>query len=675
MNRLVPLTEVALGDGDEVGAKAAVLGHLVAAGVPVPAGVVVPSSVLWEAVCAAGGADRLARLAREGVNHGGMIRALLWRTDLSTLERELRDVQAWGQRFAVRSSSTLEDRTTGSSAGMMTSLLGIGPEGLLDAVRAVWASGFSPLMLARHGAVPPRHPSVIVQKQVDASIAGVCFSTLDPSRPSRIVAECVTGTAHDLLDGALPGRRYEFDRSLPLPESQDPAGLLSAQQLTALRRRVVEVEEILGHPIDMEFAFEAGSGVLYTLQARPIVTPAMPQAIARDTGTHTIDPDDIDRALRVADGALASIIARRADKHRFVRRLAWKTGIRTTGEWLIPAGDAHARPDAARLADDIRRLAATEPIALGLPHEPVSLVARVDAEEWLGSRLRPGDTVYAAEVHVGRTSGHAALRKDGSLVVEYIAGAVGGLKHGDGPFSRLIQDARTGDRRETRVPTTRPWELDLPSLRFVERPAPAVPDPLDDGTLAELRRITEALTAELGEVRVEWLRTPDGRLLLWDLSLEGAQLPSDRRESLVSAGSARGEALVLPDVTSLHQVMAERNVLPDPEFFGLHASAAADAVRRELLAGRHQPIVVTPRPRACLALLLGHVSGFVFDQAPLLCHLSIILREEGVPAVADRTATKAIRDGALLELREGDWRFASPAIPPAEALDHGEVSR
>ena len=55
----------------------------------------------------------------------------------------------------------------------------------------------------------------------------------------------------------------------------------------------------------------------------------------------------------------------------------------------------------------------------------------------------------------------------------------------------------------------------------------------------------------------------------------------------------------------------------------------------QVLTTGQRPVVVVDRPFAILAVLIGSVAGFVFRrQASMLCHLSILLREHGVPAVA-----------------------------------------
>ena len=53
----------------------------------------------------------------------------------------------------------------------------------------------------------------------------------------------------------------------------------------------------------------------------------------------------------------------------------------------------------------------------------------------------------------------------------------------------------------------------------------------------------------------------------------------------------------------------------------------------EIRAHAGPVIVVSPRPYAALAPLLPYAAGFVFEQASTLCHLAILLREHGVPAI------------------------------------------
>ena len=71
------------------------------------------------------------------------------------------------------------------------------------------------------------------------------------------------------------------------------------------------------------------------------------------------------------------------------------------------------------------------------------------------------------------------------------------------------------------------------------------------------------------------------------------------------------------------------NSIPTSQSLG----AELEELERQLRAHDGQAIVVSPRPYAALAALLPFARGFVFEQASMLCHLSILLREHGVPAV------------------------------------------
>jgi phosphoenolpyruvate-protein kinase (PTS system EI component) len=46
-----------------------------------------------------------------------------------------------------------------------------------------------------------------------------------------------------------------------------------------------------------------------------------------------------------------------------------------------------------------------------------------------------------------------------------------------------------------------------------------------------------------------------------------------------------------------------------------------------------RPVIFCARPFAILAVLIPYVAGFVFESASTLCHLAILVREHGLPAV------------------------------------------
>jgi hypothetical protein len=666
VSQLITLDGVDPERPDLVGYKAANLARLLLAGFTVPPGVVLPAAELWAAAVRGGHQQDIDALAVAGATNSSRICSLLWQVDLGDL-LSLPQSGALGEPLAVRSSSTLEDRSDGSSAGLMVSLLGVAPRECPAAVRTVWLSGFSPLLLTQRGRVPVDHLSVLIQPEVRAETAGVCFSRA-PGHEDAMVLECTTGTAQHLLDGTTRGHRYVLDHDSGAVRQAPPDGPMRARDLTTLHQQVMAVEDLYGHPVDVEFAVEQSTGRLYIVQVRPVTAALAPRtAPSVGEGLHIISPDRIDEATPHASGFISRILARRADKHQYVRQAAQQERIPVTGEWLLTG--ARSTPQGIReLADTIREKTSTSCVTVALPRLPATLLFAIDLEPLLSEHMEQGDTVYASAVHVGTTSGYAALRADGSLLVEYVAGGIGGLKFGAGPFSVLVAgvdgDIITNECR----PTSNWWDLRGAPLEFRPVAEPRTPQPLDTAAVAELRQITSAMSDRFGEVRIEWMRLADGSVLLWDLSIEHSTLGVDENggPGALSPGRAAGEAVVMTDLEPLESLLDQRNVIPEPAYLERHSSGEADQLRARLLGGRARPIVVAPQPRMALSLLLGHVAGFVFDEAPLLCHLSIILREAGVPAVVQPGATRLLSTGDLLELDDGEWVRGTQPGPSVE---------
>lgn len=200
-------------------------------------------------------------------------------------------------RWAVRSSSPEEDLAGSSFAGGYHTELGVTSEALLDAVRACLASALDIRVLTykeQHGFDPldPRI-AVVVQRQLDARVAGVAFSVnpatndydecaIDaaPGLGESVVSGAVTpdhfvvDTASDRIvhrsEGAWThvlrlgpdGGTERIDRPRTEPCLDDPTVL----QIAELTRKV---EALYGHPVDIEWAITDG---LHLLQARPITT-------------------------------------------------------------------------------------------------------------------------------------------------------------------------------------------------------------------------------------------------------------------------------------------------------------------------------------------------------------------------------------------------------------------
>ncbi len=198
--------------------------------------------------------------------------------------------------FAVRSSAIGEDGETASFAGQLASFLQVRRAQIGEQVCAVWQSAFAQhvgIYQARltaayqHAACNNQLPAVIVQRMVDADVAGVAFGA-DPvsGDRTRCMITATLGLADQLVSGAVNGDTYTVDRSGTVLHQQvvEPTALLAPATIRALVMLLTQVEAQRGAPQDIEWALEDGR--LYLLQARPITT--LPPC--NDQGTPTQPP-------------------------------------------------------------------------------------------------------------------------------------------------------------------------------------------------------------------------------------------------------------------------------------------------------------------------------------------------------------------------------------------------
>lgn len=212
--------------------------------------------------------------------------------------------------FSVRSSAEGEDSPDHSFAGQMDSFLNVPPDGILDAIKRVWASAFSARALAYRGRIGLElarvSTAVIVQEMVQSTQSGVLFT----AEPETGVNRCVICAGFGLGEGVVSdkvecdtyrvgwnsddiekdvvvkqsrivadaGRRHG-NRTEPIPAPLAHQAVLTDGQILQLRDAGVKVARSFGGPQDIEWAFD-DTGALFLLQARPITHLAGPASSA-----------------------------------------------------------------------------------------------------------------------------------------------------------------------------------------------------------------------------------------------------------------------------------------------------------------------------------------------------------------------------------------------------------
>jgi pyruvate, water dikinase len=283
---IVSLTEATLA---EAGGKAAVLGTLARAGFPVPAGFVVPIT-----------AYRAATRGLDLAEHRAVRRLIESQPLAPELVGELAEAltRLGGGAVAVRSSASSEDTVGASAAGQHDSFLGVdGPAAVAERVSATWASLWSERAIAyRSNSADAPEMAVLIQRQVDADVAGVLFTdgpetVIEASwgLGESVVRGLVTPDSYSVTADGVAGRRTGDKRTridggitTAVPPDLRERLCLDDHQLIRLAQLGQEVATHLGGPQDIEFALE--NNAIWLLQARPVTAP-LPQLVAPLSGS------------------------------------------------------------------------------------------------------------------------------------------------------------------------------------------------------------------------------------------------------------------------------------------------------------------------------------------------------------------------------------------------------
>jgi len=182
-----------------------------------------------------------------------------------------------GGLFAVRSSATCEDSNSESWAGELETYLNVKEEDVPDMIMCCWASLFSIRIITykkqnKNKSFKNIKIGVIVQKMIQADVAGVCF-TADPltNDVTKIVIESSPGLGEDVVSGKITPNYYLIDKRIgKILERNEQTEILGDRKIKKLTKTCKDIEKYFGKPQDIEWAFTKNK--LFILQARPITT-------------------------------------------------------------------------------------------------------------------------------------------------------------------------------------------------------------------------------------------------------------------------------------------------------------------------------------------------------------------------------------------------------------------
>src|SRR5438552_429862 len=313
---------------EQVGGKGASLARLAAVGLPVPPGFHITTAAyrcfvtengLQEQILAtvsAVTADQPTTLEEASRQIGRMFAQGSMPAEIAAAIRQAYAALGGDDLpVAVRSSATAEDLPELSFAGQQETYLNMRGEAMvLEAVKRCWASLWTARAIdyrARHSIAPQDVSlAVVVQQLVTAEAAGILFTAnpLTGARdqvminaawglgeaivggqvtPDTVIVDKANGTIieqniseKDVMT-VMTGRTGEGTHEEPVPADQRTRAVLGPAQAAELARIGVQIEDLYGQPMDIEWALHDGR--VSIVQARPITALPEPAAAPQVT--------------------------------------------------------------------------------------------------------------------------------------------------------------------------------------------------------------------------------------------------------------------------------------------------------------------------------------------------------------------------------------------------------
>ncbi|MGB7369915.1 PEP/pyruvate-binding domain-containing protein [Erythrobacter sp.] len=569
-----------------------------------------------------------------------VLKSFCWQTGAKLkLTAQLEEVfgKHWtSQKLAIRSASSSEDNQTRSNAGLYRTELNVsGASEVLSAIERVWKSSYSKAAVISRinnsDEIQRGEMAVIIQRMLEPEMSGVAFSR-DPRGGSDAIVELVEGLGESLVSGQAAGRRIGY---ADLASIDDQNGAIRS-----VFELLQEVASALPYEVDMEWAYDGEN--TWLLQARPIT------AGAAHSEVESVSPEMAMVDLYAAKDALEA----------FKPLPEFGSYFRAKRKWIVDFARQHGFDSGRARVVRLNRLALENPRCVA------ALEGEFDAKQVVIDASDNMRQIIVSRSEMARKLAEIlqpAERLFTVIIREFIRGDYG-----------LISSSGTRKGRECVTVEWSPHGLlsmnrgiATPEHQELQEPSQSSAIPLQAGVTAELFKSTLDAAKELGPIQIEWV-IEGGRLIPIDYSIlpSKAQLSGTCDDAVLSSGYCAGPLQQIGGSDELRRLsiaaVVSINDIPDAELMGDELRELASKLRQS----KKPPIIVTPKPLAALAPLIPYCSGFIFESGSLLCHLAILLREAGLPAVQSETLYGHALEASHATL---DARVGSVSLTPRMA--------
>lgn len=556
--------------------------------------------------------------------------------------------KASGLQFpvSVRSSASVEDGNINSAAGVFKSLLNIDKDSLIASVREVIASLYNDncsIYFPDQDFHPTRYyMGVIIQEMVKSEYSGVAF-TVDPNTgdPSEILIEMSEGLGDKVVSGVTDVEAYSIAKKGDFFIKDK----IKKNILDELRFWAVKAEELFGQAVDLEWAYAGNK--LYILQCRPITTiKPKPEISKIDVFSMSkLGPETFPYL-----GLLQKRYPKWLKKAKFydfcesnnINTVKWKfvvfnKELLKTLDYKSIFGDYDSSYVSYHLNSQT------------IHNEKISSIPEI-LESFTKLYKENSYCVDFREFLPNELAAISSVNQQNQVQIECINGKMFSLNTGAIVPTRYLLD-KDNKLIEQYIEKQEHHIFDEEQLDIVPTGCNKIvelPHKIIESICAYTRKFNEFY----GVCAVEWWVWKD-KLYAADICLLKSE-NTGTSSSIISKGRAKGRLYKLPKIEAklLKELNMFNTISVVESDFDLDKVDIFKELKSTLEEWRKESdiILYCERPYIFLSPFKKYVSGFVFNNASNLCHLSLIIREAGIPAISLNGEKYEYSDGQMCEL-------------------------
>ena len=548
--------------------------------------------------------------------------------------RKLDDNKIKGE-LAVRSSSVYEDTDNKSAPGVFETVLHVKREQLEKAIKECWASNFTMKSMGYFGNDLDKFENIkmgiIIQEMVDCDEAGILFTRNPINNKCEFVIESVQGECDKLTDGSAIAKT-EFVRKKTNSSFDDLINI--AQRL----------KEKMNKEIDIEWACKEKK--VFVLQVRPIST-----LNTKFTEEHRIiSISELDK-LNYVGSELASKILRWTGKKMHFNYACDIEGIPHLKWFFVQNYIDEMQEEVEEIVGNMQG----QYITLAINNTLSDIV--IDKNKiiyFLKSYDKAGNRIVSIrEIPINQISMISTCIENEKVYIEVIDGIMKGLKTGElEPSKYIVENGNVKVKEE--IHNKKCYQIHFPdgeiSLKdnYVEKYYGI------DSYLVMIEKYTKKIKKHSQVGAIEWWIC-DNKLFATDISLDLSYInviKGNDECKYLSQGSIEGIAIFLSDtqIQQMGDIAYGQGISVDYYDDSIENFKFYESIKRKLTECKScgKIVLCVKRPMIGIVPFLDCVDGLIFEEASVLCHLSVVLREKGIPALAIGEKYNDIKEGQYL---------------------------